>query len=54
MHVLRDRNVAKIWLSTCAVEYNYGYNERELNQIIRLVREHKERLLEVWYEYFGR
>jgi len=53
MHVLRGGNVAKVWLSTFVVEYNYGYNERELNQIIRLIKENKERLLEVWYEYFG-
>ena len=25
VHVLRDERVAKIWLSTFAVEYNHGY-----------------------------
>ncbi len=42
VHVLRDDNVAKIWLSTLAVEYNYGYNERELNRIVRLVRDNRK------------
>lgn len=54
MHVLRGGNVAKIWLRTLEVEYNYGYNERDLNRIIRLARENRERLLEAWYEYFSR
>ncbi len=53
VHVLRGGDVAKIWLSTFAVEYNYGYNQRELNRIIRLAKENYERLLEAWYEYFG-
>ena len=30
-HVLHGEHVAKIWLSTLEVEYNYGYNKRELN-----------------------
>ncbi len=54
IHVLRSENVAKIWLATFEIAYNYGYNERELNQIVRLAQENQERLLEVWYEYFGR
>ncbi len=54
IHVLLSENVAKIWLATFEIAYNYGYNERELNQIVRLAQENQERLLEVWYEYFGR
>ena len=53
IHVLRGENIAKIWLATFAVEYNYGYNSRELNRIVRLTRENAERLLEAWYEYFS-
>lgn len=53
-HVLHGEHVAKIWLSTFEVEYNYGYNQRELNRIIRLTKENRERLWEAWYEYFGR
>ena len=53
VHVLHGEHVVKIWLSTFDVEYNYGYNERELNKIIKLARENKARLLEAWYEYFS-
>ena len=53
VHVIRGDNQAKIWLSPIVVEYNSGYNERELNRILRLTQEHRERLLENWYEHFS-
>ncbi len=54
MHVIRGENVAKIWLNSFDVAYNYGYNARELNHIIRLAKENQAQLLEAWREYFGR
>ena len=53
VHVLRDNKVAKIWLESLIVERNNGYREAELNKIVRLVRENRNRLLEVWNDYFG-
>jgi hypothetical protein len=53
VHVLRGENVAKIWLAPFAVQSNSGYNQSELNRIVRLARDNRERLLEAWYEYFG-
>lgn len=46
MHAIRAENVAKIWLTTSDVAYNYGYNARELNHIIRLAKENHTQLLE--------
>ena len=54
MHVLRGENVAKIWLTPISVEYNHGYNQRELNRILKLTEQNRDRLLDVWYDYFGR
>ncbi len=54
VHVIRAENVAKIWLATFEVEYNHGYNSSELNRVIRTTKENRERLLEAWYEYFGK
>lgn len=54
VHVLRGENVAKLWLSSFQVEYNYGYNAAELNRIVRLAEQNRGRLLEAWYEHFGR
>ncbi len=54
VHVLRGENVAKIWLSPISVEYNHGYNRRELNRILGVIEQNRERLLEVWHDYFNR
>ena len=54
MHVLRAENVAKIWLTPVNVAYNNGYNQRELNRILKLAEQNQDRLLEVWYDYFDR
>lgn len=53
IHVLRGGSVAKIWLTDVTVEYNRGYNQRELNRIVELTRAHKARLLEAWNDYFS-
>jgi hypothetical protein len=54
VHVLRGENVAKIWLSPISTAYNHGYNRRELNRILEVTEENRERLLEVWHDYFNR
>ena len=54
VHVMRDKNVAKIWLRPVSVQYNRGYRSEELNAILRLTRENQTVLLEAWYEYFSR
>ena len=54
VHVIRGEKVAKIWLSPVELEYNYGYNQREINDILQLVRDNQARLLEFWYDYFGK
>jgi hypothetical protein len=46
--------VAKFWLDPVALQHAGGFNQAELNTIGRLVQEHKEELLEGWYEFFGR
>jgi len=53
MHVIRDGNEAKVWLQPVSVEYNYGYNESELNRIVKLTRRHRGRLLQRWHEHFA-
>lgn len=53
VHVIHGGNVAKIWLRSFEVEYNHGYNQSELNRIVRLTTQNQDRLLRVWNEYFG-
>jgi Domain of unknown function (DUF4160) len=53
IHVRRENMVAKFWLDPMALEHAGGFNRAELNTIAKLVQEHRERLLERWYEFFG-
>ena len=52
VHVLRSGNEAKIWLEAIRLEYNHGYNQREMKRVLDLVREHQPHLLEMWHEHF--
>jgi hypothetical protein len=54
VHIYRGAKRAKIWLVTLEVEWNRGYNQPELTEILRLIRENRSLLLEVWSEHFGK
>ncbi|MBI4787114.1 MAG: hypothetical protein HY782_08730 [Chloroflexi bacterium] len=42
-----------MWLATISVEWNRGYNQRELYKLLRIARENRATLMEAWREYFG-
>jgi hypothetical protein len=46
--------VTKDCLEPIALERAGGFRRAELNEILELVQEHRERLLRGWYEFFGR
>jgi hypothetical protein len=52
VHIDRDENTAKFWLSSVALARNLGFNSRELRDIERLVTEHQQRFREAWDAYF--
>jgi hypothetical protein len=52
-HVKAGGDEAKFWLDPIELEVNYGFNGRELNEIRRLIVEHKSDLLGAWHEHFG-
>jgi hypothetical protein len=54
IHVRREDKVAKFWLEPMALERAGGFSRAELNVILKLVDEHRERLMRSWYEFFGR
>ena len=53
VHVIHGDNVAKIWLVPVSIEYSRGYNQPELNRILKLTRKNQERLLKAWNDYFN-
>jgi hypothetical protein len=53
VHVDRDADTAKFWLSPVALERNLGFRPKELRDIQRVVVEHAIEFLEAWNDYFG-
>lgn len=53
VHVDRGGSSAKFWLQTVAVARNLGFSAHELGEIHRMVRSHRDALLESWHGYFG-
>jgi hypothetical protein len=54
IHVKRENMVAKFWLDPVSLDRTGGFNRAELNTIANLVQDHRETLLERWYEFFSR
>ena len=53
VHVQKSGNEVQINLETWAVIANYGFNEREIGRILKLLAEHEEPLKEVWQRFHG-
>ena len=53
IHVEQSDDVAKFWLESVELESSYGFSAKEINQIRKLVVEHRETLLQAWYDYFN-
>lgn len=52
VHIDRDDDSAKFWLSPVALAYTLGFSPKELGKIERIVRERESQLLEAWHGYF--
>jgi hypothetical protein len=53
VHVKRDRSTAKYWLEPIRLQRSKRFSTSELNNIERIIADHREELLESWNEYFG-
>jgi hypothetical protein len=54
VHVRKERRHAKYWLEpTVELENNKGFRRHELNEIAKIVNEHRELILEAWHAFFG-
>lgn len=53
IHVRASGDEAKFWLDPVQLAANYGFNNSDINEIERLVVEHREDLLEAWHEHLG-
>lgn len=53
VHVDRDDNTAKLWLTPVALAGSIGFRPKELRGIQRMVTEHVVEFVEAWHDYFG-
>ncbi len=51
VHVVRAEKRAKIWLADLSVVTSRGFNARELNLLVDIIRQHQDELTE-WYDGF--
>jgi Domain of unknown function (DUF4160) len=53
VHVERDENSAKFWLSPVRLQSSGGFKPIEIRRIQRLVEQHRTALLRSWDAYFS-
>ena len=53
IHVQADNRLAKFWLQPVNLASSIGFNAKELNQLLGLVREHEVLFLEAWDDFFN-
>jgi hypothetical protein len=48
------RRDAKVWLEPeVSLDESYGFNPRELSNILRIVEEYRDLILKAWHDHFG-
>ncbi len=52
VHIDKAGATMKVWLEDVAVAKSLGFRNRDGNAILAHVQEHREIMLEAWYEYF--
>ena len=53
IHVQADNRVAKFWLQPVNLASSIGFNAKELNQLLVLVRQHETLFMEAWNDFFN-
>lgn len=54
IHIRGGGRDAKIWLEPeVSIDDSYGFNPRELSNILRIVLENRDLLLRAWHDRFG-
>jgi ABC-type long-subunit fatty acid transport system fused permease/ATPase subunit len=53
IHVQADNMLAKFWLQPVNLASSIGFNAKQLNQLLGLVRENETLFLEAWNDFFN-
>ena len=52
IHVERQNNVAKFWLEPVRLQNSGGFKRSEIQELVKIVEEHREEFRRAWDEYF--
>jgi hypothetical protein len=52
VHIEREHNKAKFWLTPVRLQQSGGFSRNEINRMRQLVEENREVLLRGWNEFF--
>ncbi len=52
IHVEREEEIAKFWLDPLRLQENRGFSRAELGRIQKILQDHRQELIEAWYDYF--
>jgi hypothetical protein len=55
IHVTREEGEAKIWIEPIvSLAVYHGLNQKKLNEIQKIVEEHKNEIIEAWQRHFSK
>ncbi|MBF0145372.1 MAG: DUF4160 domain-containing protein [Magnetococcales bacterium] len=53
VHVDKDGNSAKFWISPLQLSSNIGYSAKDLSEVRKIIQQNSHTLMEAWHGYFG-
>ncbi len=53
IHVLKDNKQLKVWLEDLEVARNVRFADHEINDILKVIKEHRAEFVRTWNDYFG-
>ena len=52
LHIERDNDTVKVWLAPVRLQRSRGFTRKEINSILKIIRENKILVSGKWNEYF--
>jgi hypothetical protein len=52
--VEREGKIAKFWLDPIRLQSSGGFSRTEIGLMLKIINQHRKKLVEAWHEYFGK
>lgn len=53
VHVRKDGNRSKFWVSPAGLANNQGFSGKEVNRLAQIVETRRDEIERAWHEHFG-